>query len=753
MLQVNNTYIDNLAEIAELEETNHKDSFEYLPEAKSRTYADILGTRNGGNFLSIKLSTSEVDNDTECKDMITAGQYFRVLAALARMGESFTINDTEYKVLSMSYKESLDENFSKEALIVNALVCSDNGEISKKNLVEFTKNLANGLHLSKYYPDKEQDDELGTGIIEDIDADRESVMKAFSKTEDQTDKHESDEPCANNEENNESCEISASVDDEDDADAFNREENTSDSEHGSSLTLKSYQEMYEEASADENNQYDYESSFYKKEKELEETVDDSGEINEQKNDVKTQETESTTLENVVEQSDSSVSDGIVNENLDLNAKDDAKSNSGNKDIPFLNRIDNYTPSVDLTNKELFYELHDVDAAERTTASRGKLDKCFSAVMRYFSTTIGNEKAMTRQALQGEMSKDYFMKNVENFAKSKNAKFNIPVEDMPLFLKRIERALFSYYVLEPALNDPDITDIKITSAKNFNVKVKGKHYTVKGIGFLDNDDYITFLFNLLLRNNIQMKYPIIVFTDTEFCKDYRLRFDITLGDINTSQLPTIHIRKVPKDKLTVDDLVRVGMMPEKVATYLREQVKTAKGIVFAGPSASGKTNAMNAFVDEIPFEDSVLCIQESDELFSNKHPNFMCQHILKDALGRIIIGLNELGQNGLLCDIKYFLIGEIKGAEAREFLRACNTGHRCMCTIHTPSSIETIPRFADYIKYGSDYSLEEAERMLKDLEIIVYIENFKVKEITRIKGYDDKEKKMIYEPIYRADLEN
>ena len=91
MLQVNNTYIDNLAEIAELEETNHKDSFEYLPEAKSRTYADILGTRNGGNFLSIKLSTSEADNDTECKDMITAGQYFRVLAALARMKVSLSM--------------------------------------------------------------------------------------------------------------------------------------------------------------------------------------------------------------------------------------------------------------------------------------------------------------------------------------------------------------------------------------------------------------------------------------------------------------------------------------------------------------------------------------------------------------------------------------------------------------------------------------------------------------------------------------
>jgi hypothetical protein len=39
-------------------------------------------------------------------------------------------------------------------------------------------------------------------------------------------------------------------------------------------------------------------------------------------------------------------------------------------------------------------------------------------------------------------------------------------------------------------------------------------------------------------------------------------------------------------------------------------------------------------------------------------------------------------------------------------------------------------------------------MLKDLEVIVYIQNFKIMEISEIAGYDDKEQKMIYRPIYR-----
>ena len=81
------------------------------------------------------------------------------------------------------------------------------------------------------------------------------------------------------------------------------------------------------------------------------------------------------------------------------------------------------------------------------------------------------------------------------------------------------------------------------------------------------------------------------------------------------------------------------------------------------------------------------------------------------------------------------------------LRASNTGHKCWCTVHSQSAEETILRLADYVKLGADYSLTEAERMLKDLEVIVYMENYKIREISEIKGYDEENKHIIYERIY------
>ena len=48
------------------------------------------------------------------------------------------------------------------------------------------------------------------------------------------------------------------------------------------------------------------------------------------------------------------------------------------------------------------------------------------------------------------------------------------------------------------------------------------------------------------------------------------------------------------------------------------------------------------------------------------------------------------------------------------------------------------------------TLEEAERLLKDLEVIVYISEFKIREISEVIGYDEKEHHLIYRTVYLRD---
>ena len=124
------------------------------------------------------------------------------------------------------------------------------------------------------------------------------------------------------------------------------------------------------------------------------------------------------------------------------------------------------------------------------------------------------------------------------------------------------------------------------------------------------------------------------------------------------------------------------MDEAVANYLIWAAREAKGIVFTGKGSSGKTTLMNTLLEYTPCNASGLIIQESDELFSSK-PEMTVEHITEDY------DLKDLAKNGLLTDIDYFIIGEVKGEEAMYFINACDTGNKAWCSVHSPNSEEAI----------------------------------------------------------------
>ena len=218
-------------------------------------------------------------------------------------------------------------------------------------------------------------------------------------------------------------------------------------------------------------------------------------------------------------------------------------------------------------------------------------------------------------------------------------------------------------------------------------------------------------------------------------------------VNSSPFPYLHIRKIRKNKYTVDDLIEKGVMPRKVAEYLIDKINTT-GIVVCGKGASGKTTLLNVLLDQIHYNMSGLVIQESEELFSNKQPDFMFQHITNSKNGRPAYGLKEEATNGLLTDLDHFIIGEIKGGEAWYFLNAASTGHICSCTVHAPSAKDAIDKLADYVTYESKYSKEQAMYMLKELKTIVFMSHFKIREIVEITGWDDEKKQLIFKTVYQ-----
>lgn len=385
--------------------------------------------------------------------------------------------------------------------------------------------------------------------------------------------------------------------------------------------------------------------------------------------------------------------------------------------------------------------------EKTEKKKSEInhEELLQDIVDHFSTM---EKTIFSQMQRGIVSKEAFLNSVYRYLNTRG----IDGEDKEIAVENFKKYIWGYHVLEDVINDPSISDIKVMDVNNVRVKRYGKRENTD-IKFNSEEDLKSFVNYVAVKNQINLSdlNAIQTFTDQDSNKDYIMRFTVTTQFLTSHGLPYLHIRKIPKNKITMDDLLEAKMFNGEIKDLLIEKAKTAGGILFTGKGASGKTTLMNALVDEIPFDKSGLVIQENGELFSKVHPEMMFEHIVTNrGEGKIEYSLKDLARTGLLTDLDYFIIGEIKGGEALYLLNASYTGHKCWASVHGRNSTEAMYKLADYVKYESDYSKQDALQMLSGITTVVYMENYKVKEISEVVGWDNEAQDLKYKKIFQLE---
>lgn len=414
--------------------------------------------------------------------------------------------------------------------------------------------------------------------------------------------------------------------------------------------------------------------------------------------------------------------------------------------PFLNRLDKYTP-IELSDPagELVYDLLTRDSQLSIRSSYEDFIRIFQQCMQFITSV---ERDFYYDVIRERQSKESFFNVVESHVRKTYVHSQLmPIEDWPALKAKLDRALFELYIVQDLIDDPDITDIKITAPDSIRVRIHGKAYLCN-VHFIDRDDYNRFIKSIAVKNNIDLKVPTQTFTD-DSDPGYLLRFSITAPYITGSGVPIIHIRKVARKKLLGGELIAAEMMDEKIRDYLLDCGKYSRGVVFAGPPGSGKTVALNWFLEEAyESEAEILVIQESDELFCYRK-GVMFEHVVNNPQkGEMACSLEDLGKMALVAGANVFVIGEAKGAEICSAITLSNSGCRTAITIHSPSAKETVDKMADLAMRGYATSYEQAKRMIKSFQTIVYLKDFKVQEISEIIGYDEERKDMIYRMIYK-----
>ncbi|WP_420038505.1 P-type conjugative transfer ATPase TrbB [Sphingomonas hankookensis] len=158
-------------------------------------------------------------------------------------------------------------------------------------------------------------------------------------------------------------------------------------------------------------------------------------------------------------------------------------------------------------------------------------------------------------------------------------------------------------------------------------------------------------------------------------------------------PTFAIRKPAIAVFLLEDYVGSGIMSVQEAATLRSGVADRLNILVAGGTGTGKTTLTNALLAEVArTTDRVVLIEDTREL-QCRAPNLVAMRT-KDG----VASLSDLVRSSLRLRPDRIPIGEVRGAEALDLLKAWGTGHPGgIGTIHAGSAMGALRRMEQLIQ--------------------------------------------------------
>ena len=158
-------------------------------------------------------------------------------------------------------------------------------------------------------------------------------------------------------------------------------------------------------------------------------------------------------------------------------------------------------------------------------------------------------------------------------------------------------------------------------------------------------------------------------------------------------PTFAIRKPAIAVFTLEDYVAAGIMTPVQAEALHTGVATRANILVAGGTSTGKTTLTNALLAEVArTSDRVILIEDTREL-QCAAPNLVAMRTKEG-----VASLSDLVRSSLRLRPDRIPIGEVRGPEALDLLKAWGTGHPGgIGTIHAGSAIGALRRLEQLIQ--------------------------------------------------------
>lgn len=212
-----------------------------------------------------------------------------------------------------------------------------------------------------------------------------------------------------------------------------------------------------------------------------------------------------------------------------------------------------------------------------------------------------------------------------------------------------------------------------------------------------------------------------------------RFEALLPPIVAN--PTFTIRKKAVKIFTLEDYETSNIITTQQKQLLVEAIKARKNMLVVGGTGSGKTTFSNAVIDAISKINPthrVVVIEDTAELQCNSKNKVILRATDRVSMLRLLKATMRLRPDRII-------VGETRGKEALDLLKAWNTGHPGgIATIHANSAYGGLTRLEQLISEVSNTNMSDL--IAEAINLVVFIaktaEGRKIKEIAEVMGFGE-----------------
>lgn len=316
----------------------------------------------------------------------------------------------------------------------------------------------------------------------------------------------------------------------------------------------------------------------------------------------------------------------------------------------------------------------------------------------------------------------------------------------MLLTPIERASFesfaeTIYPLQPLIEDPSVSEIMVNNYNTIYVERSGRmertdielsermlqigiRFLASGVGIKEiNPGTKTGIVNAAYQNMriAAVMKPTAIDGDA-ICIRKHSNSNHTASEY--IERGSFDKEKIAAEKRHVHTQIQssTDLQNDQLLKFIHQEIINRKNFIIAGGTNAGKTSLLNMFMRYIPDDQRVITIEDTEEL--KVHGPNKVRFLSNKSQGVTAQLLVELC---LRFRPDRIIAGEVRGAEALDFLQALNTGHDGgFASLHAKNGSMALSRLESLAMRGLPPGVEmPADSIKRDIaDCIDYVIHFK-----------------------------